>query len=68
MLKKIMSKILKLKQLKVPSLRGRAADIIDTKLPGTLKLLKHLPNLHPINETCGLNAPFFCVKHVLSGI
>ena len=35
---------------------------------GLSNLLKHFPNLHPMNETCVLNPPFFCVKHVLGGV
>ena len=53
---------------KVLSLRGRATDLMYTKLPGILKAAKTFPNLHPMNEICVLNPPFFCVKHVLGGV
>ena len=45
---------------KYPSLRSRAANLMNTKLPGTLQAAKPFPKRAPYaNKTCVLNQHIF---------
>jgi hypothetical protein len=51
-----------------PSFRGRAADLMCTKLPGTLKPDKTFSTLAPYEYKLCFQPAIFCVKHVLDGV